>query len=87
MRDTLAKDLEMLKTLAVTEKKAVALKYHLTVSGLNSWLHRIRERRREAREYINTILSIETRNPRLKKILLSAREEGLINLKDMEEQL
>jgi len=74
MRDTLAKDIEMLTFLAISTKQAVATKYKLTMGALDSWLHRIRERRREARQYINSILAVENRNPRLRKTLLSARE-------------
>jgi len=65
----------MLRDLAVMEKKMVAEKYGLTLRGLDSWLHRIRERRREYTWYLNNILNIEKRNPRMKKILLSAKLE------------
>jgi len=75
VRQTLERDIDMLEKLAVTEKKAIANEYHLTLRGLDSWLHRIRERRREFQWYINKILAIERRNPRLRKILLSAKME------------
>jgi len=65
----------MLKLLAIQSKKIVAEHYGLTVQGLDSWLHRIRERRRQFRWYLNKILSVERRDPRMKKILLSAKLE------------
>lgn len=72
-RKTLARDIEMIQLLAVKEKGIVAGQYKLTLRGLDSWLHRIRERRREFQWYINNILNIEKRNARLKKILLSSK--------------
>ena len=71
----------MLQKLSEMEKKMVAEEYGLTLRGIDSWLHRIRERRREFQWYLNSLLAIERRNPRMKKILLSAKleedEEGI----------
>jgi len=74
-RQTLEKDIEMLEKLVSKPKKQVAEEYKLTDKGLDSWLHRIRVRRKEGRWYENKILSIIKRNSRLKKILLSAQYE------------
>lgn len=73
VRQTLRKDIKMLQALAVAEKKIIASEYHLTMRGLDSWLHRIRERRKDNRWYENNLLAIERRNPRMRKILLSAK--------------
>ena len=67
------RDMEMLKLLSSQEKKTVAQQYNLTLRGLDSWLHRIRERRREYQWYNNNILNFEKRRMRMKKILLSAK--------------
>jgi hypothetical protein len=72
-RKTLVRDIEMLELLAVKEKGLVAAHFKLTLRGLDSWLHRIRERRREFQWYMNNILNVEKRNARLKKILLSSK--------------
>ena len=73
VRKTLSHDIEMLKLLAVLEKKAVAQKYELTPNGLDAWLTRIRRRRIDARWYENSILNLEKRDSRMRKILLSDR--------------
>jgi len=75
IRKTLRRDIEMLQKLLIKEKKIVAEEYGLSLRGLDSWLHRIRERRRQFQWYLNKILAIEKRNPRMKKILLSAKLE------------
>lgn len=72
-RKTLSRDIEMLMSLGVKEKGLVAQHYKMTLRGLDSWLHRIRERRREFQWYLNNMLNIEKRNARMKKILLSAK--------------
>jgi hypothetical protein len=83
VRETLARDIEMLQFLAVQEKGLVAAHYKLTLRGLDSWLHRIRERRRDFQWWINNILSLEKRNARLKKILLSSKiPDHLLGEKD-----
>jgi len=74
MWETHKRDIEMLKMLVTQEKRAVAAHYNLTLRGLDSWLHRIRERRREYQSYVNNILNFEkTRGGRMKKMLLSAQ--------------
>lgn len=75
MRKTLDRDLEMLKQLATTHKQQIATDYGLTLRGLDSWIFRIRERRREYRQYLNSLLAIERRNPRMRKMLLSTKLE------------
>lgn len=84
MRDCLERDLDMLEMLSVATKEAIRLKFALTKRGFDSWLHRIRERRRESRIYLNKILSLEKRNPRLRKILASASEQDLDLINDPE---
>jgi len=81
VRKTLKRDMEMLELLAVTDKKIVAETFELTLRGLDSWLHRIRERRREFRWYLNKMLGLEKRNARMRKILLS----GKLKIEDQEE--
>ena len=67
-------DLEMIELLAqTTNKSRIAEHFGIQLASVDSWLHRIRERRRENRIYENRILSLEKRNPHLKKILLSAK--------------
>jgi hypothetical protein len=73
VRKTLKRDIEMLERLTVTQKNQVAKEFDLTLRGLDSWLHRIRERREELSWYFNMITSLEKRNSRLHKILLSAK--------------
>jgi len=75
VRKCLKRDIEMLQKLLVKEKKIVAQEYGLTLRGIDSWLHRIRERRREFQWYLNNLYAIEKRDPRMKKILLSAKKE------------
>ena len=85
-RKTLSRDIEMLMLLGVKEKGLVAQHYKITLRGLDSWLHRIRERRREFQWYINNMLNIEKRNARMKKILLSAKiPDHLLAVEDARE--
>lgn len=88
-RRTLKHDIEMLELLGVQEKGLVATKFKLTIRGLDSWLHRIRERRRDCQWYINNILNLEKRNARLKKILLSSKipDHLLVEAEKEEEEL
>jgi hypothetical protein len=72
-RKTFKRDLQMLRELSVKQKPIVAQQYKLTLRGLDSWLHRIRTRRKECQWYINNILDLEKRNERMKKILLSSK--------------
>ena len=62
----------MLEQLALRSKSEVANEWHLTLRGLDSWLHRIRQRRKESMWYMDRILRIERRSSRMQKILLSA---------------
>ena len=90
MRKTLERDLDMIGMLSRSKKEVVALHYGKLLgwesgdetNNLNQWLYRIRNRRADFREYINRVLSLEKRNPRLKKILLSASENDLDLIED-----
>lgn len=76
----------MLEILAVSTKEVTAQKFGITTIGLNSWLYRIRERRRESRYYLNKILSLEKRNAHLRKSLLPSKadEELITDVRELE---
>jgi len=74
-RKVFQRDIDMLEQLAVTEKGEVAKKHHLTIRGLDSWLHRLRKRKNEIEWYFDKIRDLERRYPRIQKILLSAELE------------
>lgn len=85
MREVFERDLEMLELLSVATKEAVRKKYGMSLGTFDAWLHRIRHRRRDARIYVNRILSLENRNPHLKKILLptTSNEELITDVKEL----
>lgn len=73
VRKALLRDIKMVEALTTASKPLVAQRFNLTLRGLDSWLYRIRERRREFRWYENNLLSLEKRNPRIKKALMSVK--------------
>ena len=74
-RKSYKRDIEMLERLAKVSRQEVAKEFHLTLGGLNSWISRIRDRRKEVLWYGGMLASLERQSDRMQKILLSAKLE------------
>ncbi len=72
-----ARDINLLLKLEREPKKQVARELGMTIGALNGWLHRIRQRRRRYRWYVNNILAIEKRSEYIKRMLMPARFEKI----------
>lgn len=71
------RDIAMLTALCEKEPPLVAADFKISVDALNSWMLRVRLRKKRYRWWLNSVKVIEKRCPHVKRRLLPTRRKRI----------
>jgi len=72
------RDKQLISTLEHLSIRDAADKFDMDAVAVRAWLYRIRERRAKFQRYLNWQNGIMSRNSRVRKLLLSAKVEEML---------